>query len=173
MSNCDSAAQHDVNRFSYKLGGHHVLLMDVAPIIKSTPPTMALHQPSTCYNLRTKANTCENQPEDISMTSCESLCEADHMQTRAAVVCPTRRELQSSQCTTCCSTPVPVCLWLKSKVLHCVSPVPARKQKAAVATEAKLADTPQTKHIPAFIPEGITLNRSRRPHQLSRLDPFT
>lgn len=109
---------------------------------------------------------------DISVTSCKSLCEADHMQTHATVGCPTKRELQSSQ-------PVVLhlfqstCLWLKSKVLHCVSPVSARKQKAAVATEAKLADTPQTKHIPAFIPEGIMLNRNRSPRQLSRLDPFT
>lgn len=45
---------------------------------------------------------------DVSVTSCKSLCEADHMQTRAAVVRPTRRELQSSRHSAYCSTPVPV-----------------------------------------------------------------
>lgn len=151
--------------------------MNVAPIIQSTTsPTTALHQTSSCYNQRTKANTCKNQPEDIW-----------HLWLPAnPFVKPSTCKhvlLLSVQPGENCSPPSapPVvlhlfqssCLWLKSKVLHCVSPVSARKQKAAVATEAKLADTPQTKHIPAFTPEGITLNRNRRPRQLSRLDPFT
>lgn len=91
---------------------------------------------------------------DVLVASWKSLCEADQMQTRAAVVCPTGRELQSYLFYTCSA--LCVCDWSLKSCILCFS-CACRKQKAAVATEARPADTPQTKHIP----EGIRLNRNR------------
>lgn len=171
IRNCDSAAQHDVNRLSYKLGGHHVLWMNVTPIVQSTtPPTMALHQPSKGYNQRTNENTGKNQPEDIWRLWLPENPFVKPITCKHVLLLSVQ---PGENCSPPSAPPVVLhlfqssCLWLKFKVLHCVSPVSARKQKAAVATEAKLADTPQTKHIPAFIPEGITLNRNRHPPSLT------